>query len=373
VKRASDPLGLLDPFAGMRAAVEGIGGLDEADRYRRGVMIHALTPRPPVAQTPNEVVHVQDKLQLRYYDPARLGAPAGAIRRQPVVLIPSLINKYWICDLEADRSLVAGLARAGHPTYVVDWGVPGAEDAEEDVGYVLLELLHRAVDRACRHARAARATLLGYCQGGTLAAMYAALRPARVAELCVFTAPVRFSEGGRFLQLVGPGRVDVDGLVGPDGLVPVSLMQSGFKLLDPMGNWHKFIALEAASHDPARLVRTLARERWLEENVPASGAFASEFVARTYQSDDLAEGRWVIRGEAVALSRITCPVMVLACERDFIAPAAACMPLAELVGSDDVEAHVLPTGHIGLVVGSYGPKHFYPMLDRWIRGERGLQ
>ncbi len=361
------PLEVVDPLGGFRPFVEGISGLDESDRARRGVLLHATLPRPPVAGTPHEVVHTQDKLSLRYYDPARLGADPARSRRRPVVVVPSMINKYWICDLEPDRSLVGALARAGHPTYIVDWGEPGPEDAEEDVAYVVLNLLHRAIDRACRHAGAARAAVLGYCQGGTLAAMYTALRPRRVAGLVALNTPVRFSEGGAFLRLVGEGAVDVEGMIGPDGLVPVELMKSGFKLLDPMGNWHKYIALEADSHNPQRLARTLARERWLEENVPVSGAFAREFVAHTYRGDDLLEGGWALAGERVDLKAITCPVNVVACERDFIAPAAACTPLAEAVGSEDVELNVLPIGHIGVVVGSFAPKVFFPMLDRWFR------
>ena len=156
---------------------------------QHGLALLAALPRPPVGLTPHEVVHRQDKLTLRHY-PAK-----GAATGLPVVVVPSMINRASICDLEPDRSLVGGLAERGHPTYLVDWGVPGPEDAAEDVAYVLLELLHRALDRACRHAGQPQAVLLGYCQGGTLAAMYAALRPGRVAGLIALNAPVRFREG----------------------------------------------------------------------------------------------------------------------------------------------------------------------------------
>ncbi|MFN7144189.1 MAG: hypothetical protein ACK4YP_10455, partial [Myxococcota bacterium] len=133
----------------LTAFVDGVPGLEQAARVRRGAQILATTPRPPVGRTPHAVIHAQDKLVVRYY------APKGEARATPVVFVPSLINRAWILDLEPGRSLVEALSGMGHPTYLVDWGEPGPEDAEEDVGYVLLELLHRSMDRVCRHARSA--------------------------------------------------------------------------------------------------------------------------------------------------------------------------------------------------------------------------
>jgi polyhydroxyalkanoate synthase len=352
---------LPDPLLGLETVLAGIGGAEETARVRRGMWILATTPRPPVGQTPNQVVFAQNKLQLRYYAPARDEGLA------PVVLVPSLINKAYILDLEPDRSLVAALSAAGHPTYLVDWGEPAEEDAEQDVGTVVLDLLHRSIDRACRHSRAPQAILLGYCQGGTLSAMYAALRPARVKALVTLTAPVRFQGAGRFATFVDPAHFDVEKAIDDEGLLPIDVMRVGFKLLDPMGNWSKHLAVEAAARNPAQLARVLARERWLEENVPMAGAFAREFIRHTYQSDDLIEGRWVLRGERVDLGRITCPLLVVACKTDFIAPLDACLPLTEKVSSEHVRAEVLDVGHIGVVVGGSGPKHFYPLLNTWFR------
>lgn len=355
------PLPVADPLAGLELALEGIGGAEQVARVRRGMWLHATLPRPPVGQTPHVVVHTQDKLTLRYYPPPE---PTD---RPPVVIVPSLINKAWICDLEPDRSLVGGLARLGNPVYLVDWGEPGPEDADEGVEYVVQTLLRRAIERACRHAGHRRAFLLGYCQGGTLASVFTALNPDRVLGLAALATPVRFALGGRFAQFANAA--DPEGVVGADGLVDLDVMKTAFKLLDPMGNWTKYIALEAAARDPRQLARALARERWLEENVALPGRFAREFVQATYRDDALIAGTWEIGGRRVDLGGIRCPVLVLPCSKDFIAPPEACAPLAEAVGSADVSVQELSAGHIGCVVGGFGPKVFYPMLDRWF-GER---
>lgn len=356
--------GLPDPFGALGPLVAPLDGMREVNQVRRGLWVHATTPRPPVGTTPHKVVFRQNKLELRYYAPP---APSGL---PPVVLVPSLINRAYILDLEPDRSLVASLARLGHPVYLLDWGVPGEEDGPQDVATVVLTLLHRALDRACRHAGHPAAHLLGYCQGGTLAAMYAALRPARVASLFALTAPFFFAEGGRFRAFVDPGHFDVTAAIPADGLVPISLMQVAFKLLDPMGNWSKFIALDASAQDAVSLGRALARERWLEENVPMPGAFAREFIRMAYQEDRLVKGGWSLRGEAIDLKKIRVPVCNALSLKDSICPPAAARPLNDLVSSEINERVELSTGHIGVVVGSFGPKVFYPMLDRWFRTQK---
>lgn len=323
--------------------------------------LHAVLPRPPVGQTPYEVVHTHDKLSVRHYASRGDGRCAW-----PVVIVPSMINRSYILDLEPDRSLVAALAALGHDVYLVDWGDPGPEDADEDVAYVLFDLLERALDRACRHHGAKKALVLGYCQGGTLAAMLAALRPGRFGGLALLNAPFQFSEGGRFRQLVDPKTFDVEQAF-PEGLVPLEAMQAGFKLLDPMGNLTKFLAVDDANGDAATMARVLARERWLEENVTMASAFAREFVRNAYQEDRLMDASWVVGGERVDLKKVTAPVLVVAAQSDFITPLAAALPVADAVGSTDVTTKVIPTGHIGCVVGSAAAKHLIPVLDGWFR------
>ncbi|MCB9766237.1 MAG: alpha/beta fold hydrolase [Alphaproteobacteria bacterium] len=357
---------LADPLAAYSAMLSGIDGLDQLERIRRGMWIHATTPRPPVGLTPHEVIHTQDKLAVRYY------APDAPALKAPVLLVPSMINKAWILDLEPDRSLVVGLATRGHPVYLLDWGVPGPEDAHEDVGYAVEELLHRSVDRVRRHAGAAGVILFGYCMGGTLTAMYAALHPERVLGLVCLNAPARFAESGRFGDFVRGDIFDVEAAIPPDDLVPVTVMAPAFKLLDPMANWTKYLGIEAASHDPRRLARTMAHERWLEENVPISGSMAREWITCAYQRDALLEGTWALRGRRVDLGAVTAPALVVACERDFITPPRCALPMADALGSEDVEAVELSAGHIGVIVGSTGPKVFYPLLDRWIRRISGV-
>lgn len=353
--------GMPDPMGIWGSLLGGLEVTDTLARIRRGMWIHQTTPRPPTGLTPHEVVHRQNKLALRHYP-----AQGEARLKAPLVVVPSLINRASICDLEPDRSLVGGLSALGHPVYLVDWGVPGPEDARQDVAAVL-SMLRRSIDRACRHAGAPAANVFGYCQGGTLAVMAAAQDGVRFGSLIALNAPVRFAEGGRFRRFVEPGVLDVDDLIGPDGMVGTDIMALAFRMLDPMGNWTKYLGIEAASRDPVSLRRALARERWLEENVPIPGAFAREFIRAAYQEDRLIAGTWEVGGRLLRLANIRAPLLAVVCQKDAISPAAACSPLVDAVSSEVRELLPLEAGHIGVVVGATGPGLFYPLLDRWIR------
>ena len=92
---------------------------------------------------------------------------------KPILLVPSLINRWYVLDLRPGASLVEALAGAGFDVWLLDWGVPEAEDRYLDWDSVL-KRLGRAVRRVQRETAHASIGLLGYCMGGTLSAIYAA-------------------------------------------------------------------------------------------------------------------------------------------------------------------------------------------------------
>ena len=98
---------LPDPFALFSHLTRRVEGLHELERVRRGAWLLANTPRPPVGLSPFEVIHRQASLQVKFY------APAADSQRTPtpVVLVPSLINRAYVLDLEPGRSLIEALTR----------------------------------------------------------------------------------------------------------------------------------------------------------------------------------------------------------------------------------------------------------------------
>ncbi len=131
---------------------------------------------PPVGQTPHTVVHRENKWRLLRF------APSERRYATPILMVPSLINRWYVLDLMPGRSLTEWLVEQGHEVYVIDWGTPGPEDRFLRFDDIVGRYLGRALRKTCNEARSNRAHVLGYCMGGTLAAIRAAVHPEHIAS-----------------------------------------------------------------------------------------------------------------------------------------------------------------------------------------------
>src|SRR5262249_46835070 len=142
--------------------------------------------RPPVGTTPSDVVHRENKWRLLRYRPR----PAGIAHPTPVLLIPSLINRHYVLDLLPKKSFVEYLVAQGFDVFCIDWGTPGDEDRYLEFDEICDRYVGRAIGVAARMSGAEKAHVLGYCMGGTLAAIHAGAHPERFASLIALAAPI---------------------------------------------------------------------------------------------------------------------------------------------------------------------------------------
>jgi polyhydroxyalkanoate synthase len=77
------------------------------------------------------------------------------------------------------NSLVEYLVGEGFDVFLLDWGIPDDEDKNLLFEHYILDYLPEAVENVLKSSRAEELTLFGYCQGGTMATMYAALFPVK--------------------------------------------------------------------------------------------------------------------------------------------------------------------------------------------------
>ena len=110
--------------------------------------------------------------------------------------------------------------------------------------------------RACRTVRrvsgASRLGLLGYCMGGTLGAIQAALEPERCAALVNLAGPIDFSEAGMLGKMVERRWFDADAIAAAGNVSPLQ-MQSGFVALRPTTELGKLVRWLDRAHDPGAL------------------------------------------------------------------------------------------------------------------------
>jgi len=232
-------------------------------------------------------------------------------------------------------------------------------------------LLKNVVDVVGERSRSPQVNLLGYCMGGTMAAMFAALNPTRVRNLILMAAPIDFSGEEGLLNLWSrPAHFDVDGLIDALGNCPGSLLQSCFQLLKPVQNYvEKYLTLCEKTGDDAFLENFFAMERWANDSIPVAGETFREFVKALYQENRLAIGQMRLNGVPVDLAQITCPLLLLTADLDHLVPPSSTLALRDLVGSQVVDAMSLSAGHIGLAVSSKAHRQLWPAVAAWI-GDR---
>ncbi|HEY4700627.1 MAG TPA: alpha/beta fold hydrolase, partial [Streptosporangiaceae bacterium] len=174
---ANNPL--LNPAA-IKAAVD-TGGGSALTGLRHFLTDMAVPPRVPsmvepdafevgvdLAVTPGSVVLRTPVFELIQYRPV-----TSTVRPVPPLIIPPVINKFYVMDLAPGRSMVEYLVGQGLQVFMVSWRNPDARNADWDLdtyGQAVLD----AMDAAERITGSDQTALAGTCSGGIIAAMVAA-------------------------------------------------------------------------------------------------------------------------------------------------------------------------------------------------------
>jgi polyhydroxyalkanoate synthase len=316
------------------------------------------TPRPLLAQTPRDTLPLEGGASLLHF---RGSSPS---KGAPLLLVPSLINRWYVMDLRPGASLVEALVGAGIDVWLLDWGAPEPEDRYLDWEAVLRRL-GRATRRVQRETGARKLGLLGYCMGGTLTAIHAAQHPDTLAALVTLAAPIDFSKGGLLRNMVDPRWFDADAIADAGNVTP-SQMQAGFNALRPTLDLAKLVGMPDLATDPKAREAFLALEAWASDNIAFPAAAYRRYIGEMYQGNELVAGTHRIAGRQVSLKTITCPTLAITATRDAICPAAAATALLGLVGSTDTGQLEVQGGHVGAVVGSRAARDMYPALARWL-------
>jgi polyhydroxyalkanoate synthase subunit PhaC len=314
--------------------------------------------------TAHELIEEGPLARLLHYPSTKPGST------KPILIVSSLINRYYVLDLLPELSVIAQLNRRGFDVYVLDWKSPGADGPSLGFAdYVDGVILDAAKTVARRHGGGATAglpTVVGYCMGGTLAVMFAARHADKLRALCLLGTPVEFRLSGELWSLTDRRRFDADLLMDVLGNMPPALMQSGFKLLNPLDAFNKMVGLMRDAADGERVRHFVALESWLDDNIAFPGGVYREYIRALYQDDSLCSRTMRIAGTLVDLNKLTAPLLNVIALRDHICAPPASRALMPLVGSKQKEVMEFDTGHIGLTTSRRSLAELWPRIADWM-------
>jgi polyhydroxyalkanoate synthase len=323
--------------------------LDGVLNYRRYASVRPESDRP--------ILWREGTTLLRDY---RRGADAAAPR---LLVVPSLINRYYILDLEPGSSFLADLAARGYAPFVVDWDAPGAEEQGFDLTRYIAGRLEGALD-AVRRQPGGPIIVIGYCMGGNLALALALRRWKDIAALALLATPWDFhAEGETQARLIGAVGRHMDPLFRALGEMPVDVLQSLFASLDPLSILAKFRRFADMTGDHAR--KFVALEDWLNDGVGLAAPVARECLTQWYGENTTALGSWLIAGEPVRPEKLRLPALAMVPSADRIVPPKSALALAQRL--PHCETMTPAAGHIGMMAGGSARAKVWDPLDAWLR------
>lgn len=333
---------------------------------RRLMMGRAPVGWPAVGSTPNEILWREGPAMLRRFAAPGVVATRGPrSKARPLLLVCSLINRPYVLDLLSDRSVVLRFLAAGLDVWLIDWGTPVPSDAQRRFDDYAAGVLPRAAQAVMAETGADAVHVLGYCMGGTiaLASIGAGFLPA--ASLIALATPVDLHDGGLLSAWCRAPGLDPKEIAAVYGNLPPWLMQPAFKMLDPVGLISKFRHLETKLGDDEFIRFFLAMETWLEDSVAFPGGAFADWVT-LYRDNALVRGTARLGGREVSLQNVTCPILNIMAEADYISPAESSRALAGRTGAAMYEEITMPGGHIGLSTGGAAHRDLWPRAAAWI-------
>lgn len=312
----------------------------------------------PVWTTANRVRLALATMELRDFSTAEDGVAT-------LVVAPFALHGATIADFASGHSLVETLACHGrNRVFVTDWRSADADMRLLTIDSYLAEL-NVAVDEI-----GGPVDLVGLCQGGVIALIYAARFPSKVRKLVLAGAPVDLAAASSLLALAARtlplGAFDEIARLG-EGRVPG---QRVIELWRPaLGAADALAALQLAPEESADRAALLEHFRtWFDWTVDLPGAYYHQTVLWLFKENRLAEGRFEALGRTVDLGAVRQPVFLLAARDDDLVAPQQLMAVAERIGTPphDVESALLPGGHLSLFIGAR------TLADGWARAARWL-
>jgi polyhydroxyalkanoate synthase len=314
--------------------------------------VEQFLPGQAVALTPGKVVFRNHLIELIQYEPA-----TPMVEAQPLLIVPSWIMKYYILDLTPEDSLVKYLVGEGHTVFMVSWRNPGSEDRELGMEDYLQLGVMAAVKAVHQRYPDTGIHAAGYCLGGTLLAIAAALLGARhdnpLKTVTLLAGQVDFHEPGELGLFIDESQISfLEDLMAEHGYIDGRQMAGAFQLINSKDLvWSKLVH----EYLMGALTPMTALRAWNADATRLPARMHSEYLRRLYLRNDLAEGRYPAQGRPVSLGDVQVPLFVVATERDHVSPWHSVYKVQRLVRAP-VSFLLTSGGHnVGIVNPPGGP------------------
>lgn len=328
--------------------------MDIFQRYQKFLgEIMRKVPEPQWT-TPNNAVLDLENLILRDFS-------VGQEDKAMLILPPRAGQHSNIVDYGPGQSLVEAALQAGKKSvYAIEWKSAEYRHRNHSIDEQI------SSTGKCMDLIGRKACLVGLCQGGWQAAIYAAMHPGEVSSLVLAAAPIDFHAGNGVIKrkaqaypmetyesVVALSRGNVDGRA----------ITLAFNLLKPYERFlGKYIGLYSNIDDAAYLERFQKLRNWYEYPLSLPGKYYLQVVKELFKENRLIKGELAVLGQKVDLKNIACPLHLLAGSSDHITTPEQLFNIEHYASSKSISKYVVPAGHIGVFMGKKAISEFWPKI-----------
>ncbi|MGO4736901.1 class I poly(R)-hydroxyalkanoic acid synthase [Bosea sp. 2KB_26] len=303
-----------------------------------------------IATTPGKVVYRNEIMELIQYAPS-----TEQVFKRPLLIVPPWINKFYILDLNAEKSFIRWCVAQGLTVFCISWVNPDERHAAKDFESYMREGIFEALDAVEQATGEKRVTAIGYCVGGTLLgvtlAYMAATRDRRIESATFFTTQVDFSKAGELSVFVDEDQIRaVEEQMAQRGYLDGARMAGAFNMLRPNDLIWSYAV---NNYLKGKLPTAFDLLYWNSDSTRMPAANHSFYLRGCYLENRLSKGEMTIGGKTLDLKAVKIPIYNLAAKEDHIAPAQSVFIGSQCFGGP-VDYVMAGSGHIAGVINPPG-------------------
>lgn len=281
-----------------------------------------------------------------------------------LLMIPSLINKYYILDLEEKNSLMDYISSQGILTYIIEFNNPIIDEYE----YQLEEYINvvvKAFIEFLYHKYNRKIILSGYCIGGILATSASILFKKYIEKLVLIATPWRFTPKHRYINFMSINKYLSEYYT--DKILYPHMINLFFNYYDHKKVIRKFQKLSSMDPKSSDFRLFIATEHWLGDGIAITKKLALEIIDNFYNKNLIMNQKWFVSNQIIKANHIDKPTLLIIPSKDKIVPLFSSIELANQISNKNIM--IVESGHIGMIVRKKYQDSLWQNMIQWMKNK----